>query len=219
MRGSSRTTPLATALVAGVFACSKTQDPAPPETTLPPETAPGLECIPFEDTGTWSANDTGGTVTNLEPSATVRILQTGDWTLSPAGGPWDALSGLLQVNEYPDGVIDTGTDTAVDTAEPPPCDVVFSVSGTLAEAQNCPDCDLVFEVVWTLVEGDPGPCRDPDLPIDATHWRLGYSAARETLQFDYYDSGVWVDWYTAVEQGDVMRVGYDTTKAVAVEEE
>lgn len=215
MRRSPRASPVLLLLLS----CSKPDEGGPPATTLPSETSPTLPSIPFEDTGTWVPMDTGGTVTNLAPGGTIQVLQEGVWALSPSGGPYDAVSGTLQINEWPDGKVDTGTDTAVDTAEPPLCDVLFSLTGNLAEAQNCPDCDVVFEIFWTLVEGDPAPCRDPDLPLDGARWRIGYSESNERIQFDYYDSGVWVDWYTTVQQGDTLRVTFDTTMGVAVEEE
>jgi hypothetical protein len=215
MRGSRRSAPIAILLLS----CSTPEEPTAPATTLPSETTAELPSIPFEDTGTWEPQDTGGTVTNLDPAATVRIIQEGFWNLGPSGGPYDQIDGWLQINEWPDGEIDTGTDTAVDTAEAPLCDVLFQISGTVQLNSSCPDCDVVFNIDWTYVEGDATPCRDPDMPADGADWRIGYVSATDTIKFDYYHSGVWVDWYEAQQQGDTLHVTYDTTKSVTVEEE
>ncbi len=202
-----------------LLSCAEPEAVAPPATTLPTDPTPTLPSIPLEDTGTWAPADTGGTATNLDPSATVQIIQEGFWTLSPDNGPYEQISGTLRIDEWPDGVIDTGTDTAVDTAEPPRCEVTFSIEGADQPNHSCPDCDVVFNITWTLVEGDPGPCRDPDLPLDGAEWRIGYVSATNTIKFDYYHSGVWVDWYETEQNNDTLHVIYDTTKAVAEEED
>ena len=204
-----------------VFAVSCAQkEPAEPPVTDPTTDPSTTTPTVLEDSGTWVPADTAGTVTDLVPDATVRIVEEGVWVLDPPGGPWTSLTGTLSVKEYPDG--DIPSDTAVpemDTSLPPPCELEFAVAGTVVPAPACPNCDVVFDMTWSLTAGDPYLCHDPDLPGQGAVWRLGWSSAEETIKFDYYGSGVWVDWFYAENQGDVLRVSYDTTKAIAVEEE
>lgn len=200
---------------------------APPEeqpaVTTPAPTTDSEPTTPtqLEDSGDWEPSDTGITVTDLVPAATVRIVQAGDLTFDPPGGPWTTVTGTVTVNEYADGIMPDTGDTAVptDTAAPPACELTFAVAGDVVPAPGCPDCDVAFDLRWELTEGDPGGCHDPDLPETGATWRLGWSAASATVKFDYYGSGVWVDWYLAEAQGDHLRIAFDTTKAVAVEEE
>jgi hypothetical protein len=128
------------------------------------------------------------------------------------------LSGNLQVDEYPDGEIDTGEDTAIDTGAPP-CAVTYTVGGSAPQDGGCPGCDAVFDVTWSVVDGDPGACNDPDIPQDGDVWRIGWTAAAGTVTYDYAGTGVWVDWFTATQQGDSLKVLFDTTKAIAVDDD
>lgn len=210
-------------MAAWMLLSCKPQEQQPPVTTLPPttETTPTTP-TQLEDSGDWEPADTGVTITNLVPSATVRIVQAGVLTFDPPGGTWTTVSGTVTVNEFADGILPDTGDTAapeIDTAAPPPCELVFTVAGDVVAAPACPDCDVAFDLRWELAEGDPASCNDPDMPLTGSTWRLGWSSASETVKFDYYGSGVWVDWYAAERSGDEVRILFDTTKAVAVEEE
>ena len=60
----------------------------------------------------------------------------GSWSLSPLGGPYRAVVGDLQVDEYIDGRDDM-----------PWCWVVYSMTGEVVEderASSCATCDYVF---------------------------------------------------------------------------
>ena len=160
--------------------------------------------------------DTGfGSVPDVDPDHFLHISQLGTWTMSPPGGPYDNMTGGLIINE----IIDDGPE---DTAEPPECEVTYTLVGQTYAPNSCADCDWTLTVEFTG-DGDRDSCHDPDMPPLNTEpgggWPMGYSSSTNKVYFNYFGTGVWVPWYNAVKVGDVITIDFLTSVAIEVEEE
>lgn len=138
---------------------------------------------------TGALEDTG----DQTPEVVLQMVQEGDWTLGPAGGPWTELSGLLAVTETYE---ETGREN---------CASVYALTGTAVD-DRCDTCTDAFEVSFAPSEGNPAPCRDSDLPELYEERVLGWAPDEQTIYWNYYDSGAWVPWYDATLEGDTLHV-------------
>jgi len=160
----------------------------------------------------------------VEPEHVVTVRQWGEWNRTPAGGPHEAFTGTLWVQEYYDGwrpEVDTDTDVdsdAADTDLPLECDLEVGLTGVLSVSATCDGCEPAFEVSLALISGEPSGCRDPQaLALDEVH-RLAYSPEGQ-VQLDYGDIGLWLPWYQATTDGDRVDFEWEGTFGVALEEE
>ena len=187
-----------------------TEEPASRD-PLPEDT--GDAQIVTIDTGDFLPIDTGtptGT-TDVVPDHTLTIEQTGTWSLSPIGGPFTDVSGMMIAREYID---------ALDPVEPEyACDVRYTLTGQSVDDHSCSGCDFVFDVEFFVNEGDPSLCRDPDTPPHQAVWRLGYDSGADALVLDYGGTGVWVTWTDATLAGSDLSFVFETVVAIQVDEE
>lgn len=187
--------------------------------TLPDDTG-----TPARDTGPgFVPVDTGDAALDDVPEAILTLREWGTAQLSPAGGPYTSLSGELRVAEYPDGELpdfDTEADTDLDSdsEEPLACELVYHLAGVPSEA-TCAGCAHVFDVQFTLLTGDRSGCHDPSLPEHASSWTLAWHPARSLWLRDVGNSGTWLPWFPAEQQGDELSFLWTTTVGVAVDEE
>ncbi len=207
--------------VAHLLACGGLE--APRETAssaqLPPEETglflgdTGFVVFPVDDTAASAVGD-------RDPAHTITALQEGTWSLAPASGPYTTMTGTLTVRERVDGDFSAPEDTAPpDTATPPdPCSLTFGLSGDVVEP-GCAGCLVTLAVTHTLVEGDVSGCRAPDVPADGSVWVLGYHPGSAAILLDYGGTGVWLPWYAADHDGDVVTMTWTTTAGVVVPEE
>lgn len=189
--------------------------------------------LPPEDTFAWAGEGEGtelpfdsGLVgpTDEVPAHTLVLHQWGAW---PWPVPAEGGAGELFVREYPDGVRppepDTGdTGAARDTgepAEPLACDLAFALALAPSEAATCDGCGLAWEVSFEGISGDPGGCHDPELPADGDLWRLAAEPAAGLIWRDLGGIGVWVPWFNAAVEGDLLTFAWETSVAVHVEED
>lgn len=179
--------------------------------TVLPEDTGGMPTIYTGTVTTFTPNDTGGSTTNLDPGHTLWISQTGIWNFSPSGGPYSAVTGDLIAVELVD-------DDKLDTGDIPSCRVDYSLTGTVRQNGSCPSCDFEMDVTWFVNEGDPTLCRDPDLPQSDAVWTLGWDPTAKKILFDYYNSGVWLEWFDGKQLGDRISVSWEKTLAVTVED-
>jgi hypothetical protein len=153
--------------------------------------------------------DTSEVSLDEEPAHTVLLIEQGNWSLSPLGGPYTSLVGSLLIVEYIDGPPDPD-DTA-----PPPCQVEIALTGSPAAA-TCPGCAFSFEVLHQVVSGDLSQCHDPDRPANASLRRLGFDSSTGTIRWQ--QGSLWFDWYQAQQVGDQVNFSFTTTLGVKVEE-
>lgn len=187
---------------------------------------PEEEVVPRDTGEPWEFVDTGGGLDIDDvPADFLTLRQWGAWTLTPAGGPYTSLSGEFRVQEYLNGArpTDTGdTDATAGTDDTDAlvlaCDLVFSLFGSAA-TDPCPGCAYTFEVEFALLEGDPSGCSDPNLPRHESQWTLGYHAQDQRVLYDYANADLWLPWYTAQQEGDLLSFDWEVTVGVAVEEE
>lgn len=161
------------------------------------------------------------------PNNTLLIQHVGSWSLSPLGGPYRAVVGDLQVDEYIDGQDDM-----------PWCWVVYSMTGEVVEderASSCATCDFVFEIQFYVNQdggfkpeegAEPidtggnydeddvietngiGDCMSPDLPGDGDRWLMGWAEDEETLYMEYFGSGIWLPWYSGELEFDRLSFSW-----------
>jgi len=160
--------------------------------------------------------DTGfGTTGDAPPDDWLHISQLGTWSMSPPGGPYDNMTGGLTILE----IVNDGPD---DTAEPPECQVIYTLVGQTYEPNSCADCDFTVLVEFSGT-GNRDGCHDPDMPPmnvePGAGWPMGYSSSRNLVLFNYHNTGVWVPWYDAVKVGDVISIDFSTSIAIEVEDE
>lgn len=209
MRGA----PFATILL---LACARGPAPEPPQlpedTDPPPPEAPPEPPLP-DDTGFGAPEDPS-------PDHWLHARHTGRWTL--AGSPYASLTGTLVVVEAVDRPAeppDTG-DTGDTDAVPPDCHAVYELlGGPPDDPEGCEDCDALFAITFLLTQGDPGPCRLPDLPKDGEVRRMGFSAARSAILLDYRDSGIFLPWYPATLDQDVLTIEWQARLGLILPEE
>lgn len=193
-----------------------TGEPPLPTPVLPTETG-DTDVFPV-DTGYYRPPDTAQVTLGDEvPDHVILLEQTGTWSLSPAGGPFDTLIGTLNARELLDGALPSTADTARQLE----CDATWALQGTPAPAGNgCPSCGHVWDVQFTLsatTATDPSACHDPDLPADGDTWRLGYGG--QTVWFDFYGTGAWVPWWSASQNGNIVTIDWTRELAIDVPEE
>ena len=170
-------------------ACSGSDDTDDPP-VLPDETDTGDE---DSDTGPFEfpIDTSEDPDLNEEPAHWLHAYQTGSWNLSPGGGTFDNLTGTMEVLEFIDFTLpeDTGLDTSGDTGvpwdtdngeNPLLCQVTYNLLGTASD-QSCTGCTVTMDVTFYVLEGDPGACRDPELPRDQEVRRLGYDPGQGAM--------------------------------------
>lgn len=151
------------------------------------------------------------------PGHLLELRQSGTWTVSPYPGPFESMSGELQVLEILDG------DEAL-----PACSARFALTGYQADSP-CTDCLVAFEVQHVLAqdgdttkEGEPIPgleaCLAPDLPAPDESWVLGLSTDGAVISRQV-GVGTWVPWFTADLRLDEVEFSWSGTVGVQIEEE
>lgn len=140
---------------------------------------------------------------NPEPSHTLLMQESGTWVMSPTGGPYDAMSGTLLIEQLLDGKGD------------PICSLTFSLTGAKAGFQ-CPGCSYTYFIQHVLVEGDPEPCSGAELPQDGDSRVLGYSSEDRLIYYNYNDTGIWLPWYDASRLGDEVSFMWESSMGYAL---
>jgi len=198
-------------VVALLIACHGKQD-----------TDPGLTPVDSADT----TRDTDVTVfppdtspdsdISDSPRDTVTMHQWGYWDESPAGGPYNAVTGVLYAQEYLDGLApDTDETDPPDTDVRLECDVEYSLVAGAATVQTCSGCDPAWTVQFTVTSGDPGTCHESMVPIDQQQMTFAYDNAHHVINLDYGDLGLWQPWYPARHQGQ-DRIVYEWQATVGI---
>lgn len=158
---------------------------------------------------------------NQRPEQTLVLAHVGVWQQSPVGGPYTALTGVLEVVELLDGDEDA-----------PWCRVTFALTGAVTE-ETCPTCDVGFSVDHYVVREGPtedeledeievgglAACMSPDLPADLERWHMGWSEAEGTVYFNYYDSEFWLPWYDGAQTHDDISFAWTQELGVFLPEE
>lgn len=139
------------------------------------------------------------------PAHTLSLQHDGQWFMTPNGGPWTAMTGLLHVVETLDG-----DDTT------PACDVTFALTGEAAE-EACSSCDAAFDVFYYVSEGDRSACLDPELPDDRSTVSMGWDNRRQKVMMNYDGTGVWLDWYDGERADDTVSFAWTGVVGVAVD--
>lgn len=188
----------------------------PPAPKLPDDTDPP----PVEEPEAPLPDDTGfGLPEDPSPDHWLQVRHEGRWLLE--GSPYSSLTGslvLIEAVDRPPEPPDTG-DTG-GAPRLPDCWAVFDLVGAPpAEGEECADCDVLFEITFTLSRGDPSTCRLPDLPTDGEVRRMGFSSARSAILLDYRDSGIFLPWYPAQLEDDVLNVEWEARLGLLLEEE
>lgn len=228
MTSPTRILLLGASLVLGTSGCTPPdEDSDIPE--LPDEDSPPEDTGPFDipdDT------DDGGPVDQV-PLHTLNLYQDAALTVTPAGGPYTALTGELSVMEFidyerpePGEDTDIPADTDYDPTRPwdsleenpLACEVVYRMIGAPAET-SCGGCDFAMDIEFTVQSGDPGPCRDPDLPRNGETRRFGWRGSDNTMLYDFGGIGSWFPWYRGTLEGDTITIAWRSSVAVSVEEE
>ncbi|MBL8617044.1 MAG: hypothetical protein JNM72_15650 [Deltaproteobacteria bacterium] len=172
-----------------------------------------------------------------EPANVLWLVHHGEWSMSPVGGPYTAVTGLLRVLEFIDGDVDQ-----------PWCMVVYSMVGESVPVEDyagCLTCDYAFEVTFFVtIDGGERPlsdaepldtggtydpddllpvfgleeCRSPDLPADGTVWRMGWSELDELVYIDYGNTGTWIPWYAGDRDFDEIIFDWSRTYGFDVPE-
>lgn len=196
---------LPAALLLGLAACAGGEGDSGAAELPPADSVPWPDdTVPdtfYVDT---SLGETGG---DTEPAHTLTIRYEGAWSLTPAGGPYAAMTGALVLTELLDG-----------DEEEPACAAEFSLTGQAVE-EGCDSCVATFAVRHYLAAGDAEACRDPERPEDGDTWTLGWSRAERTVYLDLQGSGVWIPWFEAEELDDELLLSWEATLGVAVDEE
>ena len=182
------------AWMAGFIACKATDDTG--------SSGAGVG-LPAENGGDTFIYDTssGGFETgqigtsDQTPAHWVTSRESGRVTVTPRGGPYTELAGTLSIIEVLD-----------DLTEAPTCSLSWGLTGTAVDTA-CPTCTVAFDVLFYLNDGDPTLCETPDIPSDGEVRTFGWSEEEELVYFDWYDTGAWVPWYSAVfdwDSGDIL---------------
>lgn len=197
-----------------LLACGRAPE-APPEPELPDDTDPPTSEPPPEPP---LPDDTGfGAPEDPSPEHWLNARHEGRWTLS--GSPYSALTGKLVITEAVDRAPDV-PDTGDTGATPLDCHAEYDlVGGPPADVEGCPDCDALFEITFVLAKGDPSTCLLPDLPADGEVRRMGWSSAQAAILLDYRDSGIFLPWYPATLEADVLTILWEARLGLILEEE
>jgi hypothetical protein len=177
--------------------------PEPQEGELPPE-GDGPSLLGDDDDDDATPADDGEI--NLEPEHVLTILEVGEWTLTPLGGPYTALTGQLSLMELHDGllpgpILEDDDDEPIETK----CELLFGLVGLPAPAEaTCPTCDSTWVVDFFLDEGEPENCLGPYRPEDGDRRTFGFTSDDLALYWDFEDLGIWEYWYFAQQEGDVV---------------
>ena len=182
-----------------LLACQPSQDSTPAE--LPP-VSQGFDSVDTGSSFTIDTSTTDGT-SDLVPAHTLTMHHEGSWLLTPLGGPYQAITGSLEVREFLDG------DT-----ENPSCLLVYSLTGTAA-VEAAPGCSDTFDVTHYLSEGDPTLCVEPDLPTERE--TLGWDGTY--LWLNWQDTGLWMEWYEGVQTQDTLVYSWEQVVGTDVPEE
>jgi len=198
------------ALILAASACGDEAADTGAEDTLPPEeeTEFVIDSGFVVDTG-----DTGFNVgdQDREPEHTLTMSHEGEWSLTPLGGPYTALTGHMDVVEVLDGDL-----------KEPACELTWSLTGELVDEETggaCASCAFTFAVQFYLSEGEAGACSDPELPADGDTWLLGFDEADGVLTREYDGTGIWIPWFAAELDGDTLSFDWSASVGVLVEEE
>lgn len=226
----SRTLSAAAAILIATVGCTPSED-----TDIPPLPEETDVLIP-EDTGPFGipedTDDLGPA--DLEPASYLYLYQEGSLRLTPAGGPYAALTGSLTALELidfelpPEDPDDTDPpDTDVPWADleesPVACEVTYTLVGSPppeeAGAVLCDSCAWMMDVEFGVAEGDPGPCYDPDLPDNGDVLRFAWNPTSGQLLYDFQDTGVWFPWYPGSEGADAVDFTWQARLGVSIEED
>lgn len=206
------------------------------EGSLPTDTSAPI--TPGGDTGFVIGQDTfSGAGLDEEPANLLWLVHHGEWVMSPVGGPYTAVTGLLRVLEFIDGDVDQ-----------PWCMVVYSMVGESLPVEDyagCLTCDYAFEVTFFVtIDGGERPlsdaepvdsggtydpddllpvfgleeCRSPDLPADGAVWRMGWSELDGVVYLDYGNTGAWLPWYAGDRDFDEIIFDWSRTYGFDVPE-
>ena len=210
-----------------VFGCT----PADQDSEIPE--LPDEDSLPPDDTGPFEIpedTDNTGPVDQV-PLHYLYSYQDGDWALTPNGGPYVALTGILEVWEFIDYPRPEQSDTDIPWTDtdypwlgleetPVICNVVYRLVGAASDPDDaCADCAWSMDIQFDVQSGDPEPCTDPDLPGNGDVRRFGWRASDQTLVYDYQGIGVWFPWYRAAAQGDRVTFNWFNRAGISVEEE
>ncbi len=195
-----------------ILGCSGSSDPVPTE--IPDDETPKPQ-----DTGGFNFDTGRDTGVGETPENTLTFVQTGRWEMSPVGGPYTSVVGVLDVVEYQDGMVppeDTGSGEEEEEEEEEllpegtVCQVQFAMTGQAAEP-TCPTCDFSFDFLFYVMDGDPIECRDPELPDHGETRRYAFDIDTKTVFYDYGNSGLWLEWWHGVRQGDKIFFDWEAT--------
>jgi hypothetical protein len=193
-----------------VAACSSppTTDPTPipndSDTAEP-------QILPIDDTAEFLPIDTSvEPPPDIVPTNWLYLRQSGRWELGSASPPFDTLTGTLDHVEYVDEL-----DTAIPVYE---CNVRYSLTGEQDDTHSCTECDFVFNVEHYVVAGDPGACNDPDAPTSGAVWQMGFDQGAGIIYFNYYGTGVWLEWYDATKSSNLVDFSWEDTLAIDLED-
>ena len=155
---------------------------------------------------------------NIDPRDFLYLRHIGNWSLS--GSPFSDLSGNLKIAEQINAVPVRDTSVTGDTAPPEPflCEVEYTLTGTVVPDHTCGvACDFVFEVEHFVNLGNPGACREPDVPQDGAVWQLGFDSTNGQILYNYYGTDVWLPWYDVPEGSAPPNLGFLWEFTLAVE--
>ncbi len=206
------------------------------DASLPADTA---STVPV-DSGipiVWDTFDPGNL--DEEPTNVLWLLHHGEWSMTPVGGPYENVTGLLRILEFIDGDVDQ-----------PWCQAVFAITGTAlapADFASCATCDYGFNIDFYLtIDGGTRPrssaepldsggtlydeddllpvngledCRSPDLPTDGASWRMAWSELEGLMYVDYGATGMWMPFYEGEREFDEVTFGWSTVWGFVVPEE
>lgn len=162
---------------------------------------------------TFPTETTFGGPNDEEPDHWLHVTELGDWSLTPAGGPYTGLSGTLMLEEIVD---------ELDTEEGPDCLVTWTLDGTEPTIPGtCPSCDPSILVNFTVATGDTSTCQSPDMaPTNPDQsWRMAWHPGEQTIYRDMNATGVWVPWWTGTRAGDVITFQFLDSYPIFVDEE
>lgn len=188
--------------------------PPPPEnnggtTTTPTETTPTTS----SSSTTFPTETTFGGPDDEVPAHWLHITETGDWNLTPAGGPYTGLTGTLMLEEIVD---------ELDYDYGPDCLVTWTLDGTEPEIPGtCPGCDPSILVHFTVSGGDSSTCQSPDMaPTNPDEgWRMAWHPGDQAIYRDINATGVWVRWWDGVKTADAITFEFLDSYPIFVEEE
>lgn len=197
--------------IAAALAGCPSEEPGPGD--LPPDDTPAL--LDDDDDATAPGDDDDAT--NTAPETLLSVEETGLLLRSPAGGPYNAITGEMTITELVNGqLID---EDPLDEEPPPTCEVLLAAVGTLVEAEEaCSFCDETWAITFSVDEGNPDRCLGPDQPADGEVRVLGFVAAEQALYWNYRDLGQWVWWYHASDSGDELSFEWRTSLGIDLDD-